>query len=120
MNEPINNGEKSENRDEKGRFVRGHGGGPGRPKGSINLSITERLKAELQRVPEGQKIDYADAFVKKIMKQAVIDGDQPTQKLIMNYVDGLPRQNIDFGVDREGLEELTEMFKAMANKTESK
>lgn len=112
--EPIKNGENKDKRDEKGRFAKGHGGGPGRPKSG--LSITELLKKELERVPEGQKVSYVEAFVKKLLGQALTDGDQATQKLIMNYVDGLPRQNIDLGVDREGLEELTELLKAMANK----
>jgi hypothetical protein len=45
MEEPIANGDKSEIRDETGRFVPGNPGGPGRPKGSRNRLAESFFKA---------------------------------------------------------------------------
>ena len=101
-------------RDDKGHFLPGHGGipGAGRPK---EISITELIKRELKKVPEGQQMSYAEAFVKKILKKAIMDDDGPTQKLLWNYVDGLPKANFGLEVDKESLAELTQFLREVAN-----
>ncbi len=66
----------------------------GRPKGS-GLTLTPLLKAKLEEVPEGQKETYKVLFIKRILKKAIIDGDDKSLRLIINYVDGLPKQTID-------------------------
>lgn len=76
------------------QFKKGNPGGPGRPKGS-GLSLTTLLKRHLEKVPEGQKETYADLFIKTLMKKAIVEKDQQSLKLIMNYVDGLPTQKIE-------------------------
>lgn len=101
-------------RDEKGHFLPGHKGipGSGRPK---EISITEIIKKELQRIPDGEKMSYAQAFVRQILKKAIIDGDNATQKLLWNYIDGMPKQNFGLEIDKEGLAELTQFFREVAN-----
>jgi hypothetical protein len=70
----------------------------GRPKGSV--SITSAIKKELEKCPEGQdKATYLDLLVKRIMKKAIMEGDQQTIKQIWNYVDGLPKQDIQIEGD---------------------
>lgn len=108
---PVKNGEKRPERDDMGRFAEGNAGGPGRPRG---FSITERIRDALQEIPEGQKLSYLDAFIRQILKKAIIDGDGPTQKLLWNYIDGLPRRTVDLAVDGESLAELTTFFRLMA------
>lgn len=107
----VKNGLKRPERDEQGRFAQGNGGGPGRPKG---FSITEKIREALQEVPEGQKLSYLEAFIKQILKKAIVDGDGPTQKLLWNYIDGLPRRTVDLIVDGEALAELTTFFRSFA------
>jgi len=89
--EPKSSGE---NRNPDGTFKEGVSGNPnGRPPGS--LSLVKILKDELEKVPQGQQVSYAVAFIKKILHQALIDGDTNSQKMIMNYVDGMPLQKTD-------------------------
>ena len=91
IKEPDNTGG---NRDERGRFKPGMSGNPaGKPPGSI--SLTARIKKELEKIPEGQKITYLDALVKQILKKAIADGDQQMIRLIWNYLDGIPSQTQD-------------------------
>ena len=101
---PKQNGDKPKQRDEKGQFIEGNSGG-GRPKGS--LSITEKIKKELEKCPEGEdKRTYLDLLVKEILDKAVKEGDQVMIKSIWNYIDGMPRQNIglDGGEDGKPIE----------------
>jgi len=59
----------------------------GRPK--KGYSITEWFKEMLAAQPE-----VKDAIGKSIMKKA-LEGDTAAQKLMWNYMDGLPKQNLD-------------------------
>lgn len=60
-------------RDERGRFRQGCSGNPkGKPRGSI--SLTARIKAELQKVPPGQRMSWEELLAKLIVKKA-IEGD---------------------------------------------
>ena len=65
----------------------------GRPRGT--LSITSAIRRKLQEMPEGQDKTYLEFLVEKILKKAVIEGDQPTIKNIWNYIDGLPQESMD-------------------------
>ena len=64
----------------------------GRPKGSF--SLVTLLREEIQKAPEGQKQTYAEAFLKKMLHKAIIEGDHASQRLIMNYLEGLPIMKI--------------------------
>ena len=95
-NEPTKT-EANGERDEKGRFVQGNLGGPGRPKG---LSITSLVRAELDKAPEGDESTYAELLIRQLLKKAIVDGDSSTQKLIWNYIDGLPQASLDVTSNR--------------------
>lgn len=89
--EPDNTGKI---RDKQGRFKPGVSGNPnGKPPGSI--SITAKIKKELETIPEGQKITYLDALVKKILKKAIADEDHQMIKTIWEHIDGSPRQTTE-------------------------
>lgn len=76
-------------------FQPGQSGNPaGKPKGSI--SITALVKKALLEKPEGEKDKtYIQQFVEKLLDKAIKDGDSQTQKMIWNYIDGLPKETID-------------------------
>ena len=95
-NEPLKTDENGE-RDEKGRFTQGNLGGPGRPKG---LSITSLVRAELDKAPEGDESTYAELLIRQLLKKAIVEGDSSTQKLIWNYIDGLPQASLDVTSNR--------------------
>lgn len=97
--------ENKPERNEKGQLLPGNTANPnGRPKGS--LSITALVKEELEKVPDGQKVSYAEALIKKMLHKAIIEGDTQTQKMIWNYIDGLPKGALDLTSGGEALQEF--------------
>jgi len=92
--EPTKNGTKPDGRDESGRFTVGNPGGPGRPPGSI--SITTEIKRKLEEVNPETKKTYLQELIEKIISKATKEGDTVTLKQIWNYIDGMPKQSLDF------------------------
>jgi hypothetical protein len=108
-------------RDKDGKLLPGHPAlpGVGRPKGSV--SITEAIKRKLMEeyndpdAPMAQKKLYLEKIIDAIFHNAIKNRDQRALKDIWSYIDGMPKGSMDFGVDRDGLAELTEFMKALAN-----
>ena len=70
-------------------WEKGQSGNPaGRPPGSV--SITAEIKRKLQEVPEGQQKSYLELLINRILKQAVVDGNEQMIKQIWSYIDGPP------------------------------
>jgi hypothetical protein len=65
----------------------------GRPMGAKNF--TTKVKEALAKIADGKDYSYEEAFIKSILKKAIVDGDSATQKLIWNYLDGMPSQSVD-------------------------
>jgi hypothetical protein len=76
-----------------GLFQEGNPGGPGRPAGS--RSFTTKVREALEKIAEGKDYTYEEAFIKSILKKGIVDGDSATQRLIWNYLDGMPQQRTD-------------------------
>lgn len=91
---PENTGEI---RNKKGQFPPGVSGNPaGKPPGA--LSITSLIKQELQKEAlntKGEKKQYIIFFIESMMKKAIEQGDHATQKMIWNYIDGMPKGSLD-------------------------
>ena len=96
--EQVNTSDNLVVRNEKGQIIKGTANPYGRPKGS-GISITTELKRKLEEVPEGQKANYLQLLIQRIVKQAIVDGDQQMIKNIWNYVDGMPKQTMGFDDD---------------------
>ena len=64
----------------------------GRPKGAKNF--TTKVREALEKIAEGKDYTYEEAFVKSILKKAIIDQDPAIMRLIWNYLDGMPLQKI--------------------------
>ena len=111
---PSLNGDK---RNEDGTFAPGNGGGPGRPVGSV--SITTIIKRKLQEAPPGQRQALAELLAEKILDKAYVDGNETLIKEVWHYVDGMPNQKVDFGVDKENIGELTAFLSAVAKKPDA-
>ena len=81
------------NRQLDGTFGPGNVANPnGRP---VGFSLVDMLRKEIQKIPEGQKLSYAEAFLRKMLSKAINEGDHASQKLIMNYLEGLPQMKMD-------------------------
>lgn len=81
-------------------FKPGQSGNPkGRPKGSKNF--TTLIRETLQKMGKikidgvEQELSYEEAMAFKMIQAAVATGDFQTQKLIWNYLDGMPKQTIE-------------------------
>lgn len=111
---PENKLDKTGERDEKGLFLPGHDGMGGRPAGSV--SITTIIKRKLQEAPPGQRKMLAELLADKILDKAYVDGNENLIKEVWHYVDGMPNQKVDFGVDKENIGELTSFLSAVAKK----
>ena len=79
------------------KWEKGQSGNPnGRPKGSKNF--TTKVREALEKIADGKDYTYEEALIKSVLKNAIVDGDTSTQRLIWGYLDGLPQQNIDMAV----------------------
>lgn len=76
----------------------------GRPK--KGTSLTETMRAFLEKVPPGQKHTYRQLFVQKSFQKA-FEGDPTFAKLVWNYIDDMPQQRVDHTSDGEKIETVT-------------
>ena len=80
-----------------GLFLPGQSGNPsGRPKG---VSITKMLLETLEKTPEGSKITYAEAILKKILTKAIAEGNTQVLLELWDKVDGRSKQTLGFEDD---------------------
>jgi hypothetical protein len=82
----------------------------GRPVGSRNF--TTKVREALEKIADGKETTNEEALVKSIIKKAVM-GDAPTQKLVWNYLDGMPKESLDIDnpKQRDEIERLREDIK---------
>lgn len=75
-------------------FQPGQSGNPaGKPPGTKHL--TTKVREALEKIAEGTNTSHEELLVKAILKKAIVDGDAASQKLIWNYLDGMPSQSIE-------------------------
>ena len=80
-------------------FPPGVSGNPGgRPKGSI--SLVNMMRERHKMIGPDQKRSIAEHLIDNIMQDA-LDGKDTQLKLLLNYVEGMPRQSLDIGNDGE-------------------
>ena len=94
------------------KFKPGQSGNPaGRPPGTI--SITTKIKQELEKCPEKDKRTYLELLVKRILQKAIAEGDQQMIRSIWNYIDGMPteKQELEIGLNKE----IKEVLDKVAN-----
>lgn len=67
-----------------------------KPKGveKGTVSITREIKAMLLKVPQNKKKTYLQLIVQHILTKAAIKHDYKMLKLVWNYIDGLPKQQL--------------------------
>ena len=91
----------------------------GRPVGS--KSFTTKVKEALEKVYDGTGGSAEKDLIKSILKKATKDGNDNTQKLIWNYLDGMTAQKIggdpdnpliiQMDIERDKLKAIFDEFK---------
>ena len=80
-----------------GKFAPGVSGNPaGKPKGSI--SIITKIKNILQEVAktsDGNKRERLETLARNIVFMAINEKDKDMIKMLVNYIDGMPKQPIE-------------------------
>lgn len=61
------------------------------PKG---MSLTELMREHLENIPEGQEKTHKEVFIEKVLELAK-KGDATAMKITWNYLEGMPKQNVD-------------------------
>lgn len=88
------------------------------PKGRPPVfSLTDMIRRKLQEIPPEYKNDkksYADLLVGSVLRKGIIEKDHKSQKLIMNYIEGMPKQMV-VNVNSDA-KELPPELKAKINK----
>jgi hypothetical protein len=121
MENPFKNGEKME-RDEKGRYVKGWKGGPGRTPGSVSLTtMIKKVLQEIVQTTEGTKRERIETLARNIVHMAVNEGNEAMIKLIWNYVDGMPKESLEMKGEIEHKEnKLIDLLKDADEETRKK
>jgi len=84
-------------RNEKGQLLPGNTANPnGRPIGSI--SLTDQIRKRIQELSPDQKRTALEWLADNIIQDA-LDGRDTQVKLVWNYLDGLPKANLDIKHD---------------------
>ena len=88
---------------EGGRFARGGGGGPGRPKGSVSVTTTLRHVME-------EKADYSAEKVAEAALKLAIGGDMRAIEYITDRIDGKVTQRVDMNIVQAEAERLAKEY----------
>ncbi len=91
------NRSKTEGRDDKGKFVHGNKGGPGRP--TNEMSFTHLIRVAGQAIDKGDKRTRYEIVVDEAWKQAMT-GDKAAREWLADRTDGKPRQGLDVNIDQ--------------------
>lgn len=75
------------------RFKPGHSGNPkGAKEGTISIIV--EIKKQLAKVPQGEQKTNLKLIVAEMMKKGRA-GDEKIMRLVLNYVEGMPKQAMD-------------------------
>lgn len=96
------------------QFKPGNPGGPGRPPGSF--SIVSLLKKKMVEIPIGQTQEWREQIANIILDEAVAKRKGDIIKLLVEHIDGKPKQDVNVDVNRENVDALTSLLKEMSTK----
>lgn len=106
--EPVNSGEIAGKDPQTGQFLPGNNFGRGNRKGW--KSPKRRIAEMWEEIPVGQKMARGEALLLTIWNMAISQQNEAMIKMIMGYLEGLPKQPIDFSGEVEHVHTADEKF----------
>lgn len=97
-----------------------------KPKGSRHITplLLEALKKQaMDKNGNPQEKTYMDLLIARIMTDAISKGNESLIRLVLNYVDGMPKETLEMTVDDATTtpsDELLEVANAMVEKLRAK
>ena len=108
MLESVNSGEIAGKDPRNGQFLPGNNFGRGNRKGW--KSPKRRIAEMWEEIPTGQKMARGEALLLTIWNMAISQQNEAMIKMIMGYLEGLPKQPIDFSGEVEHVHTTDEKF----------
>lgn len=105
--------ESVDNRRPNGTFGPGNIANPlGRPAGSY--SIMTLIKKKMEEIPVGQVKQWKEQIADIILDEAIVKRNPKMLEMIVEYMDGKPKQTVEMDVNRENVDSLTDLLRQMS------
>lgn len=112
---PIPIQEDKIDRNPDGTFKVGISGNPaGRGKGTF--SIMTLIRKKMEEIPPGQVKQWKEQIAEIILEEAVVKKNPKMIEMIVEYMDGKPKQSVDLDVNRENVDSLTDLLRIISSK----
>lgn len=99
-----------------GTFDVGNTGGPGRPKGSF--SIMTLIRKKMEEIPPGQTKLWKEQIAEILLDEAITKRNMKAIEMIVEYMDGKPKQNIEIDANKESVDTLTDLLREIGKPKE--
>lgn len=90
--------DKTDKKQKPWLFKPGQSGNPdGRPPGSISVvTVIKQILQEKAKTTDGKERERLETLARNIVHMAINQQDKDMIKLIVGYIDGLPKSSVDF------------------------
>ena len=111
---PIKEPIKDESRNPDGTFKTGFSGNPTGAGRKGSFSIMTLIRKKMEEIPNGQTEEWKEQIAKIILDEAVTKRNPKILQLIVEYMDGKPRQTIELDTNEESVNSLTDLLRQLS------
>ncbi len=84
----------------------------GKPKGAF--SIMTIIRKKMEEIPIGQTQSWRDQIAGIILDEVVVKRNPRIIQMLVEYMDGKPKQNIEIDANKESVDTLTELLREIS------